>query len=302
MAASGGGSPEAPSVSVGYQLHVRRTFLEVSESMDHKQSTDTTDHKQSTDPTGLRQDKAKDWWQPALQSVRINNIPDTCDQDMFVTLLSREGFDGEFDFVYWPKKVKGHSQGYVVVDLRCPSAARNLLKHFDGFNNWGMGIEAGQPAVTAWNQKLAVKIDIPEAYNRDMLVTLLKNEGFGGQFDFLYLPYKINGKLVTDTPLGYAIVNFRCPLWALKFLKHFDGFDKWGIEGGQPAVTKWYQEHGKENHIKRYRDSDIMHPDVAETKKPMVFHDGIPEPFPRPTRELQLPSKQKRRTHGRRRH
>jgi len=302
MAASGSGGPEAPPISLGYQLHVTKTGFLVAESTDSKQSTDTTDRKQFSDPTGLRQDEAKELWQPALQSVRVNNIPDTYDQERFVMLLSTEGFDGEIEFVFWPKKVHGRSQGYAVVDLRCPSAARTLLKHFDGFNNWGMGIEDGQPAVTAWNQKLAVKIDIPEAYTRDMLVTLLNKEGFGGQFDFLYRPYKIDGKQVTDTPLGYAIVNLRCPLWALKFLKHFDRFDKWGIEGGQPAVTKWYQEHGKENHIKRYKDSDIMHPDVAETKKPMVFHDGIPTPFPGPTRELQLPSKQKRRTHGRRRH
>jgi len=288
MVASGCGGPEAPPVNLGDPFVVKNGFLDVSES---------TDHRQASDPTHVRQTKEK--WE-ALEPVRIDNIPDTYDLNMLVTLLKKEGFDC-VDCGLWTRKINGHPQVYAVVKLLCPLAARRLLTHFHGFHNWGMGIEGGQPAVTSWCPERTVMLKhIHEACDRDMLVTLFNNEGFRGEFDFVYRPYKVIGNEVTDTPLGYAVVNLRCPLWALKFKMHFDGFKKWGYEGGPEAVAKWYHEHGQENHIVRYKDSPIMHTDVPDTKKPTVFHDGIPIPFPSPSRPVPPPNKQKRRGHKRR--
>jgi len=140
--------------------------------------------------------------------------------------------------------------------------------------------------------------NIPDACDPNMLVTLLENQGFGGWFDFVYRPFQFDKKKW----VGYALVNLWSSLKAQDLKDQFDGFVDWGVEGGKPAVTAWYKEHGKENHIKRYRDSPIMHPNVADIYKPMVFQSGVKEPFPPPsdTEKLMPPKKTKRRMHGRR--
>lgn len=117
------------------------------------------------------------------------------------------------------------------------------------------------------------------------LAELLDRLGFVGCYDFLYVP----ANLRESKAFGFAFVNMVSHLAALVLKEHFDGFVV--EEGREPLAVQWCDAHqGLAAQIERYRESPIMHEDVLDRFKPMLFQNGRRQPFPPPTRPVQFPS------------
>jgi len=128
--------------------------------------------------------------------------------------------------------------------------------------------------------------NVPNNYSRTMLLNLINTEGFAGEYDFVYLPMDFK----SHASLGYAFVNLVTPEKAAAFWTAFDGFNKWKVASQKVCSVSWscpYQ--GLEAHIERYRNSPIMHSDMPDEYKPIVFRNDQRVPFPAPTKKLKAP-------------
>jgi hypothetical protein len=129
---------------------------------------------------------------------------------------------------------------------------------------------------------------------RSDLCMVLNNEGFRGQYDFLYVPANFK----TMLSFGYAFVNFVSGQVAEAARQHFDGF-QWSVQSESSVLeTSWSNPHqGYEIHVERYRDCPVMHSSVSDEYKPIVLRGGVRVPFPAPTKLLIAP-RDVRRRHG----
>jgi hypothetical protein len=129
---------------------------------------------------------------------------------------------------------------------------------------------------------------------RSDLCMLLNNQGFRGQYDFLYVPANFK----TMLSFGYAFVNFVSGQAAEAARQYFNGYD-WSVQGESSVLeTSWSNPHqGYEIHVERYRDCPVMHSSVADEYKPIVLRGGVRIPFPVPTKRLIAP-RDVRRRHG----
>jgi len=128
--------------------------------------------------------------------------------------------------------------------------------------------------------------NLPNNYSRTMLLKLIDIEGFGGQYDFIYLPMDFK----SHASLGYAFVNLVEPEQATAFFETFEGFHRWVVPSQKVCSVNWSHPYqGLESHIDRYRNSPVMHEDVPDDYKPMVFHNGERIVFPPPTKKLKVP-------------
>jgi hypothetical protein len=128
--------------------------------------------------------------------------------------------------------------------------------------------------------------NLPNNHSRTMLIKLIDDQGFAGQYDFLYLPMDFK----SHASLGYAFVNLLSLELAAKFWASFDGFKDWTVMSQKVCTVSWSHPHqGLEAHIERYRNSPVMHEDVPDEYKPMVFQDAVRGMFPPPTKRLRAP-------------
>lgn len=133
--------------------------------------------------------------------------------------------------------------------------------------------------------------NLPNNYTRDMLLELIDSLGFRGQYDFLYLPIDFQ----TQACLGYAFVNLVDSGVVPAFWRAFDGFSNWSLPSRKVCYISWSGPHqGLEAHIDRYRNSPVMHPDVGDECKPLIFKDGARVMFPPPTKSIRPPRVRKR--------
>jgi hypothetical protein len=136
---------------------------------------------------------------------------------------------------------------------------------------------SGEPRTTVMLRNM------PNNYNRAMLIELLDSEGFAGQYDFLYLPVDFQ----TRACLGYAFINLVSPTTAMRFWRTFDGYSRWAIPSRKQSGVSWSGPHqGLEAHVERYRNSPVMADSMPDEYKPAVFMNGVRVPFPPPTKKL----------------
>jgi len=126
--------------------------------------------------------------------------------------------------------------------------------------------------------------NLPNDYCRNSLVELLNSEGFAGSYDFFYSPVDFTSNAL----VGYAFVNLVSPEEANRFKEHFQGFTRWNVSSMKESRVDWSLQ-GLAVHIQRYRNSPVMHADVSDDKRPMLFKDGQRVPFPPSTKELRAP-------------
>lgn len=130
--------------------------------------------------------------------------------------------------------------------------------------------------------------ELPKELTRTMLLGLLDGEGFRGMYDFVCLPRGLQSLV----GLGYGFVNFVTHELAVAAIEHFQGFDGWpaGLSADKPCETVWSaQDQGLEAQVNRCRNCPVMHPDVPEELKPVLLSNGVPVPFPAPTKPLRAP-------------
>lgn len=128
--------------------------------------------------------------------------------------------------------------------------------------------------------------NMPNNQTRRMLLDLLDREGFQGQFDFLYLPMDFERK----ASLGYAFINVVSHQVALRLQATFDGFTAWSVPSRKVCGVGWSQPHqGVQANVERYRNSPVMHEDVPDAFKPVLFSNSARIAFPSPTRKLRPP-------------
>lgn len=82
----------------------------------------------------------------------------------------------------------------------------------------------------------------------------------------------------------------------LNFVSHEDAVLAMARLSGRSAgadaslEVSWSAEHqGFAVHVRRYRNSPVMHPSVPELYKPVIFKDGVQLPFPEPTKRIKEP-------------
>lgn len=128
--------------------------------------------------------------------------------------------------------------------------------------------------------------NVPNDYCRDSLMEMLDNEGFAGQYNFIYLPVDFRSK----SGFGYAFINLVNGVIAEQFKQKFNGFAGWAVPSQKVAEVTWsHPSQGLEVHVERYRNSPVMHEAVPDAFKPAMFENGNRIIFPPPTKAIRMP-------------
>lgn len=129
--------------------------------------------------------------------------------------------------------------------------------------------------------------NLPNDYSRDMLIELLETKGFSRCYDFVYLPFDFK----KGAGLGYAFLNLVNHQQAIRAMTELAGFHYWKVKSQKVLQVTWSKPlQGLVANVDRYRNSPVMHPDVPEQFKPLMFRDGMRVVFPAPTKALQMPN------------
>jgi len=129
--------------------------------------------------------------------------------------------------------------------------------------------------------------NLPLDICRDVLLGHLDDAGFAGAYNFVYLPVDFTRR----RGLGYALVSACTPEVAEVMLLRLDGYrlgradseeDVWQASWSDPCRSV-------AEHIERYRNSPVMHPNMPDEYKPAIFMDGKRVAFPPPTRPIRPP-------------
>jgi hypothetical protein len=127
--------------------------------------------------------------------------------------------------------------------------------------------------------------NIPNNITREDLIQELANNGLGYMFDFLYLPMDFD----KDANLGYAFVNFVSEEAAKQVFVAFTNYANWGCNSNKVTEVKWGTTQGVHAHVERYKNSPVMHEDVPDAHKPVLYWCGQRCPFPVPTKRIRRP-------------
>jgi RNA recognition motif-containing protein len=128
-----------------------------------------------------------------------------------------------------------------------------------------------------------------EGLTGELLAQFLNDEGFAGCFDFIYVPRNLQTKRAS----GFAFVNFTCYDFAARALPLLHARRQLDLVAADKGALEacWSEaSQGLEAQVAKYRNSPLMHESVPEEFKPMVFQDGVRQPFPAPTEEISLPA------------
>merc|ERR1719476_941661 len=93
----------------------------------------------------------------------------------------------------------------------------------------------------------------------------------------------------------YAFVNFLSGETALQFETQLHGFAAPAYFGEQCCEITWSDCQGLEDTIAKYRNSPVMHPTVPEECKPLLFDNGKVVPFPKPTKAIPRPRRNRQK-------
>lgn len=175
----------------------------------------------------------------------------------------------------------------------CPSSSRPMPS--GSKNQWNVGSQQHVPSTQKSDlgykkgeehYTTVMLRNLPNDYTRDMLLEFLDSEGFVGDYDFVYLPVDFR----KQSNLGYAFVNLLTHEDGARAWKRLQGYQNWKVPSQKVLSMSWSTPlQGLEANIERYRNSPVMHEDVPDHFKPLLFKNGHSVPFPQPTRRLRAP-------------
>jgi len=146
--------------------------------------------------------------------------------------------------------------------------------------------DANAPQVADHERTTIMFRNLPKEYSRDMLLELLDTEGFKGSYDFVYMPMDFE----KDVSFSYAFVNFVHNEKAESAQSHLQGFTNWVVQSPKICDATWSgPQQGYSAHIDRFRNSPVMHEDMPDQYKPVVFQDGFRAAFPAATKRIRKP-------------
>lgn len=178
--------------------------------------------------------------------------------------------------------------------MMIPAAGRP--EHSVGSLMWKPSVETEKNRFvgSVWGSKKKVKKEqtyttiviknLPEKCTNAMIVDLLDASGFAGKYDFLYAPTDFRNY----SAFGYAFVNMISHELGESAMQVIDGMTAWNEN--VPLAVDWSQPHqGYGVHVRRYQNSPVMHPQVPQEYKPMIFRGGVRQTFPAPTKRIKEP-------------
>lgn len=129
--------------------------------------------------------------------------------------------------------------------------------------------------------------NLPAECTNTMMVQMLDSAGLSGKYDFVYAPTDFR----TYTAFGYAFVNFTTNKNAVQAMDVLSGLicPTWSEQKAAFEVS-WCETHqGLKVHVNKYQNSPVMHPSVLDEYKPLLFKNGVRQPFPPPTKVIKEP-------------
>eukprot|EP00927_Polykrikos_kofoidii_P025585 TRINITY_DN22960_c0_g1_i1.p1 TRINITY_DN22960_c0_g1~~TRINITY_DN22960_c0_g1_i1.p1 ORF type:complete len:401 (+),score=41.35 TRINITY_DN22960_c0_g1_i1:44-1246(+) len=147
------------------------------------------------------------------------------------------------------------------------------------------------PRDDAQNTTLLIK-NLPQDWTRDDLFALLVKKGLSRAVDFLYIPSKLGATVLTNFRYGFA--NFTDHATAHNCILLLHGFSDWPQEVPEacPFEVSYSQRlQGLSDHVRRFRNSPVMHNSVEDILKPAVYADGVRIEFPLPTKYIKAPKR-----------
>jgi len=127
--------------------------------------------------------------------------------------------------------------------------------------------------------------NIPNDYTQMMLLEMLDENGFKLCYNFVYLPVDFK----TGCGRGYAIVNLNDLSIVRMFWNTFNNYTNWKIPSKKICSLVLYNRRNYNELVNRYRNSPIMHKNVPDEYKPVVFENGQPIKFPKNTKQIHKP-------------
>ncbi|CAE7570339.1 ML1 [Symbiodinium natans] len=227
--------------------------------------------------------------------------------DQWTCLLRHRGMSSPFTVFAWNQSRIGSHTSFL--------SPLSLLSPLDEKKNHTFG------------RSTVMMRNVPNNYTREMLLSMLNVHGLEGKYDFVYLPHDFDRSanlgyafvnLVSDdrTSGGYLDkLHVRGSQEAVRaFWESFDGFKRWSLPSAKAKTAEsalfsgslgdgslqlleprevcrvsWSGPHqGLAAHVERYRNSPVMHRSVPDEYRPVVFTDGVRQPFPCPTRKAAL--------------
>merc|ERR1712232_171450 len=139
--------------------------------------------------------------------------------------------------------------------------------------------------------------NIPNDYTRQDLLDWLDSNSI--QYDFIYLPTDWS----KGANLGYAFLNLVSFDEAERIAALLNGFSDWKFPSEKVCEVAWgtEQRQGLHRILEQFRNSPVMHSDVPEEYKPLMFKSGQRIPFPAPTKRIRPPPAFQRKTENKER-
>merc|ERR1712070_1213924 len=158
------------------------------------------------------------------------------------------GDDVEFDLTM--EEVDGQNQTAESIPLRSlPKESR----HFNVPKTVNLAVEYAKSDRKKLVTTLMIR-NIPNRYSQRELINELKSLGFGGTFDFLYVPLDLG----TMSNVGYAFVNFTDAAWAEKSMAVLQNHRfKRHRQAGKVAAVSIAHIQGLDANLKHYEKSAV---------------------------------------------
>lgn len=166
-----------------------------------------------------------------------------------VCTMASEDEDVEFDLTM---EVIGEPQQRTKVPLP-PKNLPKESRHCNVPKTLNLAVEYAQNDRDKQVTTLMIR-NIPNRYSQRELINELKSLGFGGTFDFLYIPLDLG----TMSNVGYAFVNFIDHVWAEKCMEVFHNYRfRRHRQAGKVAAVSVAHIQGLDGNLRHYEKSAV---------------------------------------------